>query len=84
MKILLKLGLSLAAVAAIALLFVTMNSEPAAAGTPICPILHCPSNLSGYNYLGPCASDIPGRSCLGWRYQLGSNPICHVPALGGL
>ncbi len=81
MKTLLKLGLSFAIVAALVLSFVTLNSEPAAADTPDCPILHCPANLNGYDYLGPCSG---GGSCLGWRYQKGTQPICHVPALSGL
>ena len=82
MKSMLKLGLSLAAVAAIVLSFVALNSEPADA-TQLCPPATCPEVLDGYTYIGPCeGGEVPGLPCLGWIYQKGGQR-CHVAALGG-
>ncbi len=82
MKLTVKLGLSIALVAALTLAFVTFDSTPASA-TPPCPPTECPSNLMGYTYAGTCASDDPSLPCLGWIYTKNGNS-CHVSALGGI
>ena len=82
MKKSLKIGLSLVAAAALVLTFVSVNTEPVGA-TLTCPSNHCPQDLDGYTYLGPCVGNGPGGPCLGWAYKQGSQ-TCHVSAEGGL
>jgi hypothetical protein len=80
MKLAWKLGLSFGLAAILALAFITTTSEPASAlGGILCPTTHCPQNLSGYDLLYPCTTG----ECVGWAYQKGTNPPCHVSALSG-
>ncbi len=76
MNTIVKLSLTVAAIAVLTLVFLTTNSEPADAIAP-CPTNHCPANLSGYTYVSPCANFEP--ACLGWIYTKNGS-TCHVSA----